>query len=248
MAKIVTTMIPKETNNFKLHRLQVIHLYEADLTAISSIWLRQMMLSSETSQRINRGSYGARPGRTSTDPPFITVMQTEIGALSRTSLTNRPNDATQCYDRIIPNHATLSSVAQGISPSAAPCIGNTLAEAKYHLRTALSETKMFWSNTPSTPIYGTGQGSGISPGLCSVTYSDIFDVHESMAHGASYQDPTQTLSTKINNIGFVDDTTTMYTDQCLPTPLPPRTLLSGLEHDLQLWGELLHVAGGALEL
>ena len=69
-----------------------------------------------------------------------------------------------------------------------------------------------------------------------------------MAHGASYQDPTQTLSTKINNIGFVDDTTTMYTDQCLPTPLPPRTLLSGLEHDLQLWGELLHVAGGALEL
>ena len=69
-----------------------------------------------------------------------------------------------------------------------------------------------------------------------------------MAHGALYQDPTQTLSTKINNIGFVDDTTTTYTDQCLSNPLPPRTLLSGLEHDLQLWGELLHVAGGALEL
>ena len=184
------------------------------------MWLRRMMLSSEASCTINRGSYGARPGRTSTDPPFITVMQTEIAALSRTSLANGPNDATQCYDRIIPNHATLSSVAHGMSPSAATCIGNTLSNTKYHLRTALSETKTFWSNKLSTPIYGTGQGSGISPGLCSVTYSDIFDVHESMAHGASYQDPTQSLSTKIDNIGFVDDTTTTYSDQCLPQPLP----------------------------
>ena len=149
---------------------------------------------------------------------------------------------------IIPNHATLRSVAHGMSQSAATCIGNTLSNAKYHLRTALSEMKTFWSNTLFTPIYGTGQGSGISPGLCSVTYSDIFDVHESEAHGASYQDPTQSLSTKINNIGFVDDTTTTYTDQCLPQPLPRQTLLSGLEHDLQLWDELLHVAGGALEL
>ena len=92
--KIVTTMIPKEHNNFKLHRLRVIHLYEADLTALFSIWLKRMMLSSERSKTINPGSYGARPGRTSTDPPFITLMQTEIAAMSRTSLANGPNNAT----------------------------------------------------------------------------------------------------------------------------------------------------------
>ena len=207
-----------------------------------------MMLSSKASHTINRGLYGAQPGRTSTDPPFITVMQTKIAALSWTSLVNGPNDATQCYDRIIPNHATLSSVAHGMSPSAATCISNILSNTKYHLRTAISETKTFWSNTLSMPIYGTGQRSSISPGLCSVTYSDIFDVHESMAHGTSYQDPTQSLLTKINNIGFIDDTTTTYTDQCLPQPLSRQTLLSGLEHDLQLGGELLHVARGGFGL
>ena len=35
--KIVTMMIPKDHNNFKIHRLRVIHLYEADLTALFSI-------------------------------------------------------------------------------------------------------------------------------------------------------------------------------------------------------------------
>ena len=246
--KIVTTMIPKESNNFKLHRLRVIHLYEADLTALFSIWLKRMMISSEANATINQGSYGARPGRTSTDPPFLTVMQTEIAALSRSSLGNGPNDATQCYDRIIPNHATLSSVAHGMPPSAATCIGSTLSHAKYHLRTALSETATFWSNTPTTPIYGTGQGSGISPGLCSVTYSDIFDVHEMNSLGAQYRDPTNTISTTINNIGFVDDTTTTVNDLCLPSPLTPASLCARLEDNLQKWGNLLHVAGGALEL
>ena len=115
-------MIPKESNNFKLHRLRVIHLYKADLTALFSIWLKRMMIASERSNTINQGSYGARPGRTSTDPPFLTVMQTEIAALSRTSLGNGPNDATQCYDCIIPNNTTLSSIAHGMPPSAATCI------------------------------------------------------------------------------------------------------------------------------
>ena len=219
-------MIPKEANNFKLHRLRVIHIYEADLTALFSIWLKRMMVSSEQSETINCGSYGARPGHTSTDPPFITVLQTENAALSRSSFANGPNEATQCYDRIIPNHATLSSVAHGMAPSAATCIGSTLSNAKYHLRTALSETDTFWSNTPSTPIYGTGQGSGISPGLCSVTYSDIFDIHSSIFSGSHYQDPSGELSTTIHNIGFVDDTTTTFADKTSPDPIPPSVLSS----------------------
>ena len=162
-----------------------------------------MILSSEQSKTINPGFYGACPGRTSTDPPFITLMQTEIAAMSRSSLANGPNNATQCHDRIIPNHATLSSVAHGMSPTAATCIGKTLANARYHLRTALSETETFWSHNRSTPIYSTGQGSGISPGLCSVTYSDIFDVHSSMSTGSTYYDPTRSTTTTINNIGFI---------------------------------------------
>ena len=40
---IITMTIPKDKNNMKIHRLRVIHIYEADLTAISSIWSRRMI-------------------------------------------------------------------------------------------------------------------------------------------------------------------------------------------------------------
>ena len=37
-SSIVTTMIPKDVGSAKIHRLRVIHIYEADLTALCSIW------------------------------------------------------------------------------------------------------------------------------------------------------------------------------------------------------------------
>ena len=128
------------------------------------------------------------------------------------------------------------------------CNGSTLSHAKYHLRTALSKTETFWSNTPATPIYGTGQGSGISPGLCSVTYSDIFDIHSATTPGSCYHDPSDDLSTTIYNIGFVDGTTTTYADVSRTNPIPASILSSQLQSSLQKWGNLLHVAGGALKL
>ena len=116
---IVTTVIPKEHQNFKIHCLRVIHLYEADLTALFSIWSRRMIVESEKHKCLHPGSYGARPGRTSTDPPFLTTLQIEIAHLTRTSLVNIPNNATQCYDRIVSNLAMVSCVSHHMPPSAA---------------------------------------------------------------------------------------------------------------------------------
>lgn len=242
--KIVTMVIPKEASNFKIHRLRVIHLYEADLTALFSIWSRRMIRASH--KTLNTGSYGARPGRTSVDPAFVALLQTEIASVSRTNLALAPNDAAQCYDRIVPNHALLSCLSNGMPASAAKCIGNTLLNAKYYLKTALQESTCYWSHSNLTPIYGTGQGSGISPGICCSTYSDLFDVHSELCDGSSYINPTSTLSTTIHNIGFVDDTTTSVCDQSQFSPMSLSDLIASIQHDLQCWANLLHLSGGAL--
>ena len=245
--KIVTMMIPKEHNNFKIHRLRVIHLYEADLTALFSIWSKKMIHNATDQQSLNSGSYGARPGRTSIDPAFISVLQTEIATITRTNLILAPNDAAQCYDRIIPNHALLSCMSHGMPPTAASCIGNTLKNAKYYLKTALNESSTYWTNTPSTPIYGTGQGSGISPGVCCVTFSDLFDVHADISTGSTYTCPINSKSFTIHNVGFVDDTTTSTCDHSSPHPHSPSQLIHSIQQDLQNWSDLLHLSGGALE-
>lgn len=246
--KIVTTVIPKEHNNHKIHRFRVIHLYEADLTSLFSTWSRRMVRASEQHNAINNGSFGARPGRSSTDPVFITLLQTELAHLTRSSLLCCPNDAAQCYDRIVPNHALLSCLSHGMPSSAASCIGSTLLQARYHLKTSLSETDFYWQHSPSTPIYGTGQGSGISPGICCMTYSDLFDAHSEINYPSLYMSPTGNDQISINNIGFVDDTTTTTNDLCLPASPPLPVLLSRLQHSVQQWNDLLFVTGGALEL
>ena len=243
--KIVTTMIPKEPNNFKIHKLRVIHLYEADLTALFSTWSNRMTRFSEKHNLLHPGSYGARPGRTSTDPPFIAALQIELSTLSRTSLALAPNDASQCYDRILSSTATLSSISHGMAPTAARCIGNTLCSARYHLKTSLSISNNFWQHSPSTPIYGTGQGSGISPGLCSVTYSDLFHVHSDIAHKCLYYDPYHCTTLSLGNIGFVDDTTTSTND--LSGTQSIDNLRTNLQSDLQVWSDLLFTYGGYLE-
>lgn len=243
---IVTMVIPKEHNNFKIHRLRVIHLYEADLTALFSTWSRRMITASHN--HLNEGSYGARPGKSSIDPAFITLLQTEIAAVSRTNLVLAPNDAAQCYDRIVPNHALLSCMSNGMPTTAARCIGNTLLNAKYFLKTALQQSTTYWSHSPTTPVYGTGQGSGISPGVCCSTYSDLFDVHSKLCSGSTYNNPISTLQTTIHNIGFVDDTTTSICDHSHSDPMSLATLITTIKHDLQCWANLLSLTGGALEL
>ena len=245
---IITTMIPKEANNYKIHRLRVIHIYEADLTALFSIWSRRMIYASSSSQSLNPGSYGARPGRTSTDPPLIALLQNEISAITRTSLCIGPNDASQCYDRLIPNQALLSCMSHGMPTSAAKCIGATLFNAKYYLRTSTSQSASYWSHTPLTPVYGTGQGSGISPGICCVVYSDLFDVHSTVSPGSVYTSPDLTNKVSISNIGFVDDTTTTITDHGCNNSVTPTKLITSLQSSLQSWADILHVSGGALEL
>jgi hypothetical protein len=49
-------------------------------------------------------------------------------------------------------------------------------------------------------------------------------------------------------VGFVDDTYGSVNDFSQTPPPSPTELVSMTQHDLQLWSDLLHRSGGALEL
>jgi hypothetical protein len=48
--------------------------------------------------------------------------------------------------------------------------------------------------------------------------------------------------------GFVDDTKGQTKDQTEPTPMPLHQLIVCMHSNAQLWGDLLHISGGALEI
>ena len=245
---IVNVMIQKDPGNSKIHRLRVIHLYEADYNLLLSLKWRDVLHASEDEGTINDGQYGSRPNRNAHDPVFIENMQSEICRLSRKSVVKFDNDATSCYDRIIASIASIVSRKFGITSNVAFIMADTLETCKYKLKTMLGVSEEFYQHCKLFPIYGTGQGSGNSPVIWCLISSVLFTAHASRAHGAVYESPDKSIRTHIYMIGFVDDSTGQVNSFCDDTQPDSNVLISNMAYDAQLWNDLLWASGGALEL
>jgi hypothetical protein len=73
--KVANTILFKDTDNVRLHRTRVIHIYEADFNLCLGVKWRAAMHQAEDSNLLNAGQYGSRPYRNASDPVFIEEMQ-----------------------------------------------------------------------------------------------------------------------------------------------------------------------------
>jgi len=240
-------MILKEPGNFRIHRLRVIHLYEADYNLILSVKWRQIVHAAKDKRLLNPGEYGAVPNRRAQDPVFMEEMETEISRASRKPFVKFDNDATSCYDRILPSIASIVSQKYGAPKSLAYVFARTLEEAKYKLKTMLGISETSYKHSRLLPIYGTGQGSGNSPVIWLLISNELFQCYESKAHGATFESPDRTQRIQIFMVGFVDDTSCSVNLFHSNSPPAVSTLLDLMERDAQLWNDLLWSTGGALE-
>ena len=172
---IVNVMILKEPGNTKIHRLRVIHIYEADYNLLLGVKWRQLLHRAEDNELINDGCYGSRPGREARTVVFMEIMQMEISRGSRKPFIKFDNDATSCYDRIIPGTAMLISRKYGLHRNVAAVCGKTLATAHYKVKTMLGISEEGYSHCEAHPIYGTGQGSRNSPTCWLLICSTLFE-------------------------------------------------------------------------
>ena len=107
-------MILKEENNVKIHRLRVIHLYEADLNFLLGLkWREAIHLASEHNT-VHRGQFGGRPGRDPTTITLLEELRLDYSKMTRTSFVNFDHDAKSCYDRILMPLASLAGRGFGI--------------------------------------------------------------------------------------------------------------------------------------
>jgi hypothetical protein len=204
---VINVMILKDPGEFKIHRLRVIHIYEADYNLILGIKWQALIHSAADKKQLNDGQYG-RPNRSPLEPVFFEKMQNEISRASRKSLVKFGNDATSCYDLILAaTIASISSRKYGLHKNVAFVMARNLQEARYKLKTELGVTQSFYQHCYLFPIHGTGQGSENSPAIWCIISSILFDCHESKVHGASFESPDRSESIKIYMIGFVDDST-----------------------------------------
>ena len=135
-----------------------------------------------------------------------------------------------------------------MSPELCRVHGDTLHHMLYYVATALGISERSYQHLPDRPIYGTGQGSCASPAIWLIVCSILFDCHQKESHGATYSTPDDSLMLKLSMAGFVDDTKGQTNDMQMEKALPLSTLMERMQDDAQLWGDLLHVSGGALEI
>jgi hypothetical protein len=60
---VVNVMIAKEPGNSKIHRLRVIHIYEADYNFLLQVKWRELIRHAESKQTLHPGQYSDRLGR-----------------------------------------------------------------------------------------------------------------------------------------------------------------------------------------
>ena len=245
---IVNAMLEKDPGEPKIHRLCVIHLYEADYNLILGNKWRELCQQATKQRTINPHAYGSSPGHTAQEPVFMEEMKHEICRMSLKPLVQNDNDASSCYDRIIMNAAGICSRQHGMHRNICIVNGRTLKEAKYHLKTQLGVSEEFYQHCEFYPIYGSGQGSGNSPVIWLVISSVLYDCYEERAHGALFETVDRTVSIRLYMVGFVDDANGQTNDFANPIQPSPEKLNEMSRHDVQLWNDLLWRMGGLLEL
>ena len=204
---IINTMIFKETGNYQIHRLRVIHIYEADFNLLLAVKWRQLLQTADLLGLINEGLFGGRPGCEAQSLTFLEELKYDISFMTRRTLFNFDNDTTSCYDRIIVALASLINRKYGLHRKVVAVHASTLQQARFHLRTLNGISDQFYSHSIQFPVYGSGQGSGNSPGIWLFISSTLCDVHKSISYGATFTTPDASEQVSISMVGFVDDST-----------------------------------------
>ena len=247
-SQVVNVMLQKDPGNPKIHRLRVIHLYEADYNLMLAVKWRAAMHHAEDNGLLNDGLYGSRAGRSAHDPVFIEILQNEIYRCSMKSGINFDLDATACYDRILASIATIASRRMGMDKHAVIVNATTLQEAKFRLKTSLGTSDKWYQHCQEFPIHGTGQGSGNSPQVWCFICSALFDALAQSTTGATFISHDGRTKLKLHMVGFVDDCTQRVNDFQAENQPTAAQLCSRMQHEAQQWNNLLWASGGALEI
>jgi len=242
---IVNMMIYKEEGNVKIHRLRVIHLYEADLGFLWGAKWGKAMKKAVKTKTLHQGQYGGLPGRDCTSLTYLEEIRLDYSLITRFSFANFDNDATACYDRILCSIASLAGRKYGIHKDVIFVHAQTLEEAEFKLKTSTKISETSYRHCIKFPIHGTGQGSTNSPIIWCFISSVLFESHNKRAHGMKFESPDGEYVVRFNMVGFVDDSTCITGGNKNDTI---QELLAKMKDDAQLWHDLLWCSGGKLEL
>ena len=249
--KVVNIMIHKLDGSYLINKLQVIHLFEADYNGtIGILFNRKLLYQAERKKLLNNNQWGCRPHRQAEDALMLKELTYNIAHTTKTTLATFDNDATGCFDRVPCTIAMLASRRLGASKNMCRLQADTLQNIQHQLCTAFGLSSSTYNSTDDIEIHGQGQGSRAGPPTWVFISSLLLDCMEQQATGVSFTCPGQELKHTRHNDAFVDDVTgyvNRFTTE-LQGDSVVTDVINCMQHDANLWSNLLQVSGGKLAL
>ena len=117
------------------------------------------MYHTEKHNILHAGQYGSRKGKMAISAVLLKCISYDIIRQTRMDACVFNNDATACYDRMIPSIVMLKCQRAGMPPSATKVVRTVLQRMQYYVRTAYGISAEAFSNMVDH-ILGVIQGSG----------------------------------------------------------------------------------------
>jgi hypothetical protein len=125
--RVINVMIYKEPGNFKLEKLRVIHLFEANFNLIVGMLFGRRAMFHALDHSLIHPSQGGRLGSECIDVAFTKILHFSLAHLTQNPLGLFESDAEACFDCIVMLMAFMSFKASHGSPAeTTPDVGTNL--------------------------------------------------------------------------------------------------------------------------
>ena len=243
-----SVMLEKDPGNPRVHRLRIIHLFEADFNFFLKLqWGHRLVRRAVELDLLHDSQHGSTPGKTTMDPIMLNQLTADLCRILKHDLARFDNDASACYDRIIVALGMLAARRCGMPVNAIRLHSEALQFMKYTVKTFYGVSEINYSGTEFAPLFGTGQGSGASPAVwLSLVVILLHTLDRIIPDRMNFTPISSGQSHSRLSDAFVDDTSVGFTSSSDNDTLTG--LVSRLQKVAQTWEHLLHLSGGKLNL
>ena len=165
----------------KINKLRIIGLMEADFnTALKLIFAKKMMSNAESSG-INGEQWGGRPNRTALDMAVRKFLMLDYARLTYKTIAMFENDATSCFNGMVPGVSSLIARKFGVSETMMGCRNDTIKKLKWNIRKGCGDLEEYYvENDGDDPLSGEVQGKGDLASLWCLMSHTILKAHSTL--------------------------------------------------------------------